>query len=72
MGSPISEGAEVDAANSAWRIAFAFDLKRQAILLCGSKKSSRSQRRFYRRLIAQADQRHGEYLDSLRREREQN
>jgi hypothetical protein len=36
-----------DAANGVWRIAFAFDPKRQAILLCGGDKSGRSEDRFY-------------------------
>jgi hypothetical protein len=38
-----------------YRIAFAFDPKRQAILLFGGDKSGVSQRRFYIDLIKQAD-----------------
>lgn len=49
----------------AWRIAFAFDPKRQAILLVGSNKGGADQRRFYKRLIAVADERFDEYLASL-------
>lgn len=48
-----------------WRIAFAFDPQRQAILLVGGDKGGADQRRFYRRLIAAADARFDEHLDSL-------
>ena len=48
-----------------WRIAFAFDPQRQAILLVGGDKGGADQRRFYRRLIATADGRFDEHLDSL-------
>ena len=34
-----------------WRIAFAFDPNRQAILLVGGDKSGTSQKRFYKNLI---------------------
>jgi hypothetical protein len=46
-----------DAADGVWRVAFAFDPRRQAILFCAGDKSGQSQRRFYRRLIATADRR---------------
>jgi hypothetical protein len=38
-----------------WRIAYAFDLSRNAILLVGGSKSGMAPARFYRRLIATAD-----------------
>lgn len=38
-----------------YRIAFAFDPKRQAILLLGGDKSGINQRRFYKNLIKEAD-----------------
>lgn len=38
-----------------YRIAFAFDPKRQAILLLGGDKTGANQRRFYKDLIRQAD-----------------
>ena len=41
----------------AWRVAFAFDLHRRAILLVGSGKSGVSQVKFYRNLIDIADRR---------------
>ena len=40
-----------------WRIAFAFDPERRAILLVAGEKSGGSEKRFYRRLIARADER---------------
>jgi hypothetical protein len=58
-----------DAGGGVWRIALIFDPKRQAILLCGGDKSGGSQRLFYRRLIARADQRYRKYLLKLKRER---
>ncbi len=48
-----------------WRIAFAFDPKRQAILLVGGDKGGADQRRFYKRLIAEADKRFDEHLAEL-------
>jgi hypothetical protein len=41
-----------------WRVAFAFDPQRQAILLVGGDKGGADQRRFYRRLIDLADDRY--------------
>ena len=43
------------AAGGVWRIAFAFDPDRQAILLVGGDKSGGGEKRFYKRLIARAD-----------------
>ena len=52
-----------------WRVAFAFDPKRQAILLVGGDKGGADQRRFYKRLIAVADGRFDEHLVSLAAEK---
>lgn len=60
-----------DAADGVWRIAFAFDPRRQAILLCCGDKSGGKERSFYRRLIAKADERYEAYLAFLKSEREQ-
>lgn len=54
----------------AWRAAFAFDPKRQAILLPAGDKAGADQRRFYERLIAVADARHDDHLAALRNPRE--
>lgn len=48
-----------------WRVAFAFDPLRQAILLVAGNKSGADQRRFYKRLIRIADERYDEHLDEL-------
>jgi len=46
-----------------WRVAFAFDPKRSAILLVAGNKSGTSQTRLYRRLIATADARYKAHLE---------
>jgi hypothetical protein len=51
-----------DAGDGVWRVAFAFDPKRRAILLVAADKSGQSQRVFYRRLIATADKRFDAHL----------
>ncbi len=50
--------------DSVWRVAFAFDPKRQAVLLVAGEKSGMSQKRFYRRLITIADKRFKNYLQN--------
>lgn len=51
-----------NAADGVWRIAFAFDPDRQAILLVGGDKSGVSEKRFYKQLIARADERFDRHL----------
>jgi len=51
--------------NQVWRVAFAFDPQRQAILLVGGDKGGADQRRFYKRLINTADNRYGLHLLAL-------
>lgn len=48
-----------------WRVAFAFDPKRAAILLVAGDKSGIAEKRFYKRLIEKADGRYKEHLDNL-------
>jgi hypothetical protein len=48
-----------------WRIAFAFDPQRQAILLVGGSKSGTSEKQFYRDLIRVADERFAAHLKAL-------
>ena len=50
------------AADGVWRIAFAFDPDRQAILRVGGDKSGGSEKRFYQQLIARADDRFDRHL----------
>jgi hypothetical protein len=52
-----------------WRVAFAFDTKRKAILLVAGDKSGVSKKRFYRELIQKADDRFDAHLARLRTER---
>lgn len=58
-----------DAADGVWRVAFAFDPKRRAVLLVAGDKSGGSQKRFYRELIRKADQRFDAHLDRIKKER---
>ena len=53
------------AANGAWRTAFAFDPARQAVLLCAADKAGVGQRRFYKTLVAKADQRLKAWLKEI-------
>ena len=48
-----------------WRVAFAFDPLRRAILLVGGDKGGADQRRFYKRLINTADERYDDHLGAL-------
>jgi hypothetical protein len=50
-----------------WRVAFAFDPKRRAILLVAGDKSGGSEKRFYSELIRKADIRFDAHLNRLRR-----
>ena|SRR5438105_13817667 len=56
-----------DAGGGVWRVAFAFDPARKAILLVAGDKSGGSVRVFYRRLIATADKRFGDHLEQFGR-----
>jgi hypothetical protein len=57
------------AADGEWRVAFAFDPKRKAILLVAGDKSGGSQKRFYRDLIKKADERFDDHLRRLKKEK---
>ncbi|HYA74908.1 MAG TPA: type II toxin-antitoxin system RelE/ParE family toxin [Roseiarcus sp.] len=59
-----------NAEGGAWRVAYAFDPTRQAILLVAGDKSGVSQKRFYRSLIEKADQRFDEHIAVLRAKKE--
>jgi len=56
-----------DAADGVWRVAFAFDLRRKAILLVAGDKSGVSEKRFYKQLIAKADERFDAHVARERR-----
>ena len=57
------------AVDGEWRVAFAFDPKRKAILLVAGDKTGVSQKRFYRQLIMKADERFDAHLARLKKER---
>ena len=50
-----------------WRVAFAFDPQRDAIVLVAGDKSGGSEKTFYRRLIEKADKRFKEHLEGTAR-----
>jgi hypothetical protein len=56
-------------ADGEWRVAFAFDTKRKAILLVAGDKSGVGEKRFYRELIRKADDRLDAHLARLKRKR---
>jgi hypothetical protein len=57
-----------EAAEGEWRVAFAFDPKRRAILLIAGDKTGVSEKKFYKRLIAKADARYERHLEKLKAE----
>lgn len=58
------------AADGVWRVAFAFDPNRKAILLAAGDKSGGGEKRFYRQLIAMADERFAAHVDRIKKQRE--
>jgi len=59
-----------DAADGVWRVAFAFDPHRKAIVLAAGDKSGVSEKRFYRQLIDKADTRFDAHLTAVKRQKE--
>jgi hypothetical protein len=53
------------AAGGVWRVAFAFDPARAAILLVAGDKSGVGEKKFYKRLIEKADRRYKEHLGNF-------
>ena len=58
-----------DADGGVWRVAFAFDPQRKAVLLVAGDKSGGGEARFYRRLIAVADERFDAHIERLKSKR---
>ena len=52
-----------------WRVAFAFDMRRRAVLLVGGDKSGVSQDKFYRNLIEIADRRFDQHQWRISKEK---
>ncbi len=57
------------AAGGVWRVAFAFDPHRRAVILLCRNKSGGSEKRFYRELIRNADKRFNDYLARTKKEK---
>ncbi len=66
-GAPVANLKELrfQYLSQVWRVAFAFDRKRQAILLVAGDKAGVNQRLFYKRLIDKACKRYAAHLESL-------
>jgi hypothetical protein len=58
-----------DADDGVWRVAFAFDPRRRAVLLVAGNKSGGSEDRFYRQLLRTADKRFDQYLKELKKKK---
>jgi hypothetical protein len=54
-----------NANDGVWRVAFAFDPQRQAIILVAGDKAGANQKKFYKQLIDIADRRYTEHLNRL-------
>jgi hypothetical protein len=67
---PNMKELRVDADGGVWRVAFAFDPKRRAVLLAGGNKTGISKDRFYSALIRVADTRYKSYLRGIEGEGE--
>lgn len=59
-----------DSRTGPWRVAFAFDPRRRALLLVSGSKAGILQARFYRWLIDKADRRFAVHLERLRTAKE--
>lgn len=56
-----------NAADGVWRVAFAFDRRRRAVLLVAGDKSGGSEKRFYKELIRKADDRFDRHLSATKK-----
>jgi hypothetical protein len=56
-----------DADDGVWRLAYAFDPERKAILLVAGDKLGTSSARFYKTLITKADTRFAGHLDAMKK-----
>lgn len=54
------------AAGGVWRVAFAFDPKRRAVLLSAGDKRGKGGKRFYRAIILTAEKRYHRHLEALK------
>ena len=56
---------EAGKGSEVWRVAFAFDPERHAVVLAAGAKQGVDQKRFYKRLIAKADARFDSHLRTI-------
>lgn len=56
----------LNAEDGVWRIAFAFDPERKAVLLVAGDKSGVSEKRFYKQLISRADERFDRHIAEMK------
>lgn len=64
-GYPNMKELRFDAADGVWRVAFAFDPERKAVILVAGDKSGKGQKQFYKTLIRKADGRYAAHLEAL-------
>ena len=57
-----------EALNDEWRVAFAFDPRRRAVMLVAGSKTGIPKSHFYKALIAKADARYGRHLEGLEKQ----
>lgn len=57
----------MNASGGIWRVAFAFDPQRKAMLLVAGDKGGVSERSFYRGLIRKAEMRFKDHIGQLKR-----
>ena len=67
---PNMKELRLDVEKGVWRIAFAFDPERKAILLVAGDKAGKSKKRFYKSFISKADKRFDEQLENLKSKKE--
>jgi hypothetical protein len=64
-GYPNMKELRFQAADGIWRVAFAFDPNRKAILLVAGDKSGVGEKKFYKSLIDKADSRYERHLNRI-------
>jgi hypothetical protein len=58
-----------EACGGVWRVAFAFDPERKAVILVAGDKRGTNERRFYSKLISTADRRFAAHVATLKKRR---
>lgn len=59
----------LDVNEGVWRVAFAFDTERKAVLLVAGDKAGKNQSKFYKKLIKIADDRFDKHLETLKKDK---